>query len=304
MSGLKVSVTKICELCGGSFTAQKTTTRFCSHACSAKAYKEAKREVAIKSVKRETSIIEVERPVSHLKEKEYFNVAETALLLGVSKQTVYNMIYSGVLKAAQITVRLSIISKKDIDNMLESNSEYRARPKRDSQPITEFYTIAEIKEKFGVKEAWIFKIVKEKRIPKVLRKGKSYISKSHIDNHFAKHAPDQSIEQWYTPTEIQEKFSMSLNAIYSFVYENAIPKKKEGRNVFYSKKHFDIAKGAEKPLEPKYYSVEEAMQKFGVTRDALYNQIKTNKIPKIKEGRYIKISKPELDNLYEEPIIL
>jgi len=41
------------------------------------------------------------------------------------------------------------------------------------------------------------------------------------------------------------------------------------------------------------------MQKYNLTRDSLYHYIKYHKIPKIKEGRYIKISKPELDKLFE-----
>ena len=36
---------------------------------------------------------------------------------------------------------------------------------------------------------------------------------------------------------------MTLSAIYTFVSKNAIPKKKEGIMVYYSKKHVDIAKG-------------------------------------------------------------
>lgn len=294
---------KVCEWCGETFTAKKSSTAYCSHKCNGQAYKAKKRKQSVLNVESETMNKKVALELGDVVDKEFLTPTMTATLLGIGRATVYRYLHDNELKSYQLKGK-TLIRRSDIEAMFDNAAQYRARPKRDSKPITEFYTIAEIKEKFGVKEAWIFKIVKEKRIPKVLRKGKSYISKSHIDNHFAKHAPDQSIEQWYTPTEIQEKFSMSLNAIYSFVYENAIPKKKEGRNVFYSKKHFDIAKGAEKPLEPQYYSVEEAMQKFGVTRDALYNQIKTNKIPKIREGRYIKISKPELDNLYEEPIIL
>lgn len=96
---------------------------------------------------------------------------------------------------------------------------------------------------------------------------------------------------------------MSLNAIYSFVYKNAIPKKKVGITVYYSKKHFDIAKGIRQAEEPQYYTVQEAMEKFKITRDQLYHYTKYHQIPKIKKGKYTLISKPELDNLFEDPII-
>lgn len=80
-------------------------------------------------------------------------------------------------------------------------------------------------------------------------------------------------------------------------------KKKVGITVYYSKKHFDIAKGIRQAEEPQYYTVQEAMEKFKITRDQLYHYTKYHQIPKIKKGKYTLISKPELDNLFEDPII-
>ena len=80
-------------------------------------------------------------------------------------------------------------------------------------------------------------------------------SKKHIDDYFAKKAPDPEIKEWYSTQDMQEKFGMTLTAIYSFVSKNAIPKKKVGIMVYYSKKHVDIAKGLIAPKEPKYYTM-------------------------------------------------
>ena len=55
---------------------------------------------------------------------------------------------------------------------------------------------------------------------------------------------------------------------------------------------------------PEYYTVEEAMAKYNLTRDTLYHHIRYNNVPKIKDGRYIKISKPELDAIFEQPITI
>ena len=49
--------------------------------------------------------------------------------------------------------------------------------------------------------------------------------------------------------------------------------------------------------QPEYYTVEEAISKYSISRDALYQYIKRYNIPTNKEGKYIKISKPELDGL-------
>lgn len=303
MANSTITMKKICECCGKEFIAQKQSTRYCSHQCNSKAYKINKRIEAKRNVEAASQKIIIEKSVQDLKDKEYLSVIEVALLFGLCKQTIYNMIHSGKLKAVQITDRLSIIRKKDIEDMFDNASTYRARPKKIDEPITEFYTMAEIKEKYKVKEVWVYKIVKEKKIPKILRRGKSYFSKKHIDNYFAKKAPDTSITEWYSVEDIQNKYNLTVSAIYTFVSENQIPKKKEGRTVFYSQKHFDIAKGYKQPEEQQYYTVEEATAKFGISRDALYYYVKSHNISKIKEGRYVKLSKPELDNLFENPII-
>lgn len=103
-------------------------------------------------------------------------------------------------------------------------------------------------------------MAKKNKIPKTFNRGKTYWSKKHVDAYFSSKAPDADITEWYSVQEVQDKFQMSLNAIYSFVYKNAIPKKKVGITVYYSKKHFDIAKGIRQAEEPKYYTVREAME--------------------------------------------
>jgi hypothetical protein len=102
---------------------------------------------------------------------------------------------------------------------------------------------------------------------------------------------------------MQEKFSMTLSAIYTFAHKNAIPKKKEGIMVYFSKKHVDIAKGIAKPEETMYYTVAEAMEKFNLTRDQLYHYVKWHHVSKVKKGKYTFISRTELDKLLAPPKI-
>ena len=100
----------------------------------------------------------------------------------------------------------------------------------------------------------------------------------------------------------RKKFGMTTSAIYSFVSRFAIPKKKIKRQVFYSKKHVDIAKDLAK-AEPEYYTTAEAMEKYNLTRDQLYHYVKWHHISKVQEGKYIKISRKELDDLLAPPSI-
>lgn len=102
---------------------------------------------------------------------------------------------------------------------------------------------------------------------------------------------------------MRQKFGMTSSAVYSLVYTYKIPKKKIRNEVFYSKRHVDAAKGLAVPAEPEYYTSAEAMERYGLTRDQLYHYLKWHKIPKVQEGRYLKISKKELDALFAPPVL-
>ena len=302
MATSSIRITKICQWCGVEFEAQKVSTKYCSHRCANLAYKQAVRDKRVKQAEAETLSIKLEKPIENVKDKEYLSFAQAGKLLGLSRQAVYNMVKAGNLKASKISSRLSFIRRVDIDAMLENRPYMTLHPK-DTVPITDFYTIAEIKEKFGVKESWIYEIAKEHNIPRTFNRGRTYWSKKHIDSYFAKKAPDASITEWYSVAELQEKFGMTLSAIYTFVYKNVIPKRKEGKMVYYSKKHFDIAKGIATPEEPQYYTIPEAMEKYNLTRDQLYHYVKYHNITRIKVGKYTKILRSELDKFFEPPKI-
>ena len=302
MATSSIRIKKICQWCGAEFEAQKVSTKYCSHRCANLAYKQATREKRVKQVEAETHFIKSEKPKENVKDKEYLSIAQASVLLGLSLQAVYKMIYAGHLAAYKLSSRLSFVKRVDIDKMLNANP-YVKKNRSKGEDITEFYTTAEIKEKYGVKESWIFKVAKENNIPKTFSRGKTYWSKKHIDAYFEKKAPNPDITEWYSVAEIQEKFRMTLSAIYSFVSKNVIPKKKVGITVCYSKKHFDIAKGLVTPEEPKYYTIPEAMEKFNLTRDQLYHYVKYHNITRIKDGKYTTISKPELDEFLAPPQI-
>lgn len=302
MATSKMKIKKVCEWCGTTFYAQKLTTRFCSHRCNNLAYKETIRQKRIQEVENKVQTIISEQPISEFKDKEYLSFKEAATLLGLSKQAIYKMVYVGKLQAFRISSRLSFIRKGDIDRMLEARPYERLQPK-ETIPITDFYTTAEVKEKYHVNESWIFVIAKKHNIPRTFNRGKTYWSKKHIDAYFAKKAPNPDITEWYSTQDMQDKFGMTLSAIYNFASKNAIPKKKEGIMVYYSKKHVDIAKGISQPEETLYYTVAEAMEKFNLTRDQLYHYVKWHHISKVKKGKYTFINRAELDKLLAPPKI-
>ena len=298
MASSNIKIKRVCEWCGNEFYAQKTTTRYCCKKCNERAYK---RNLRINQVKSEEAR-SAEQSIQPIKDKDYIDTLEASRLLGTSRMSIYNLIYTGKLKAAKLSSRMTFVKRADIDTMLDSHP-YLKIPRKKKEEITEFYTTKEIMEKYGVSESWIFKVGKEKDIPKIFRMGKTYWSKSHIDKFIISNKTDESITEWYSVAELMEKFNMTQTAVYSFVHERNIPKKKVKREVYYSKKHVDIAKGIAEPEKVEYYTIPEAMDKFHMTRDQLYYYVKTFNVPKVKEGKFTKIAKKELDKVFSEPII-
>ena len=294
-----IDIQKKCEWCGKLFIAHKTSTRCCSHRCANLAYKERTRQ---KRVSEFQTMVNQQIEKEDCIDKDFFTPSEAAKYIGISRATFYRYLETNLIKSVQLK-RKTIIRKRDIEALFDNASPYKKHLPRSKQSITDFYTIAEIKEKFGVKESWIYEIAKEHNIPRTFNRGRTYWSKKHIDSYFAKKAPDASITEWYSVAELQEKFGMTLSAIYTFVYKNVIPKRKEGKMVYYSKKHFDIAKGIATPEEPKYYTIPEAMEKYNLTRDQLYHYVKYHNITRIKVGKYTNILRSELDKFFEPPKI-
>lgn len=293
-----IRIEKTCEWCGKQFTAQTTVTRFCSKRCSEHAYKERLRQQKIQMAKAMPS-----PKNSELKEKDYLTVAEAGQILGMTRQGVYKLIHRGSLTASKLSTRLTLIKRTSIDAMLDG-SPYTKRETNEQKTISEFYTRAEIREKFGVKNSWIYKVVAENNVPKTILRGKAYFSKSHIDRLFSPRKENPEITEWYSVEDIQNKYGMTLSAIYSLVSKIGIPKRKEGPKVYYSKYHFDVAKGAKSAEDVEFISVPEAMEKYSLARDQLYHYVKTYKITKLQCGKYVKLNAKELEALFNPEIQL
>lgn len=299
-----IKIERICEWCGNRFMAQTTVTRFCSKRCSEHSYKERMRQKKMALSNQETNQCNPDRKS---RDKDFLTPTETAQYLGVCRTYIYDSINRGKIKVTRIG-RKTLISKTDIQAMFDflspKESELIETTENKAKSISEFYTRAEIREKFGVKDSWIYKVVAENNVPKTILRGKAYFSKSHIDRLFSARKENPEITEWYSVEDIQNKYGMTLSAIYTLVSKIGIPKRKEGPKVYYSKYHFDVAKGAKSAEDVEFISVADAMEKYSLTRDQLYHYVKTYKITKLRCGKYIKLNAKELEALFNPEIRL
>lgn len=287
-----MEVRKICQWCGKPFIAKKTTTCYCSHQCSNLGYKERIRER-----KRELKKMqELLQPKQASEGQDFFSFAQAAKLMGVTRQYIYKLVKENKLRASRISGKKSLIRRADIELMLKTKPYESVRPK-DNVDITEYYTAEQIAEKYKVNTKWVWTYTREHDVPKVKIRQFNYYSKKHIDAAFAKYKTDDALTEWYTPEEIEKKYGMTRVAIRSHVYRNNIPSKKEHGQIFYSKLHFDLSKQTTEKDSSEYYTVQEAMKKYNLTRDSVYGILQFHEIKREKKGRFVRFLKVEFDHI-------
>ena len=287
-----MEVRKICQWCGKPFIAKKTTTCYCSHQCANLGYKERMRERR-RQLKKMQDLLQ---PKQAAEGQDFFSFAQTAKLMGVTRQYVYKLVKESKLRASRISAKKSIIRRADIELMLKTKP-YERIVLKDDFDMNEYYTAEQIAEKYKVNAKWVWTYTRKHDVPKVRIRQFNYYSKKHIDAAFAKYEVDNNLTEWYTPEEIQEKYGMTRVAIRSQVYRNNIPSKKEHGQIFYSKLHFDLSKTQEQDNSEEYYTVKEAMDKFHLTRDSVYNLLQFHEIRREKKGRFVRFLRIEFDKI-------
>jgi excisionase family DNA binding protein len=114
-----IRVERICKHCNSEFTARTTVTQYCGDRCAKQAYKARLKQAKIDYSEAETKAIRNE-PVAEIKAKEFLSIAETCVLLGLSRRTVFRLLQSGRLPAAKFG-RRTIIKRASIEALFASD---------------------------------------------------------------------------------------------------------------------------------------------------------------------------------------
>ena len=198
-----IQIKRICQYCGKEFIAKTTKTAYCSHSCNSLAYKAKIKAGKIKQSNNETSQIRVSndiRPgktksIENLKDREYLTVKEVSMLINCSRQNVYKLIKSGKLKATNLLIKKTLVRRSDIDKLFSNDSGIELIPQQQKidlqkweqagfYKITDCYTLAEIKNKYGISESAIYSIIRRENIPTIKKGWFVYVPKNLIDDIF------------------------------------------------------------------------------------------------------------------------
>ena len=242
---LKHPIKKRCEYCGKDFPASNRTVRYCSHACNSKAYRLAQQNKVAALTATLVKPQRQQRTKSNIVDRPYINVAEAAVLIGVCRQTVYNLLQNGRFHAARLSSRLTLISRQSVDDFILSNTPYERRSVKEYKQIDDWYTLDEITAKYGIKRHQIRNIVNSVGISEKKEGTRTLIAKNKLDSYFRKHGFDHSIlnlAEWYTAEEIQKQYTMTETAVRILVSRYKIPKMRRDGKKYYSKQHIDRLK--------------------------------------------------------------
>lgn len=302
----------VCQWCGNTFTAQKSNTRYCSKRCADLANKQRMREMTQAIVDGNNEIKKSKMPHS----EEVMTPVLLAEYLGVCRNTVYNYLQRGMFPSIKAKGK-TFVRRTDVDKVFDSAPPYQKQAPKDaavsdspanassgsikggkSANDERYTTVKEVAERYDLSLAGTDKILKESGITVIKHKGKHYYYLHEVEVLFRKREADNhpEISEWYTSAEIQEKFKLKAATIWDIASSYGIPTKRVHRVTYYSKIHFDMARGIKPPETELWYTVPEAMEKFHQSRDQVYSVLRYNNIHRVQVGRIVKFRRSEYDN--------
>lgn len=323
----------ICQWCGATFTAQKSNTKYCSKRCADQANKDRIRNMAKTLVDSQN---EIQMKALDKCAKENVEILSPILLglyLGVSRTTSYDYISRGIIPALKIRGK-TFVRRSDVDKLFDSAPPYRNRNhdgKRKEEAAPQelmapddgsikggselkggknvngerYTTVKDVAERYGLSLSGTDKILKESGLTIIRHKGKNYYYLNEVESLFRKRQAEShpEISEWYTCAEIQEKYQLKPASIYDIASTFRIPTKKVHNVTYYSKVHFDMSRGIKPADSEMWYTVQEAMEKYGQTRDQVYNVLRYNNIQRVQVGRNVKFRRCDYDEAMKFSVI-
>ena len=90
-----IEIQKKCIYCQREYIAKTNSTKYCSHRCNQKHYKEVKRQEKL-----QPAIVTPIDDVADSKD-EFLTITKSAILIGVSDRTIFRLIARGIIKTVK-----------------------------------------------------------------------------------------------------------------------------------------------------------------------------------------------------------
>lgn len=200
--------------------------------------------------------------------------------------------------------------RKREENIGKSNLETAKMAQTIQKPIEQlnakvYLSVGEATQLMGISKNTLYRLIKRAEL-KIGKFGNhTVIKRTDIDLLFEKEfsmpAPIEKapITEFYTIKEAEAKFDVKYGFLNNLIKRLKIPKTSHNGITYISKTHIDKyfnSKADEVASITEWYSVAEIQQKYSFTPDQIYGKVYDYNIPKLRLGRYVKISKLHFDD--------
>ena len=175
-----IRIEKTCEYCGENFVAKTTTTRYCSHRCNSRAYKQRKREEKIAAAKSHSPRSGKPTPTP-TEEKAYLTVVEAASLLGFSRRTMYRIVKEGGIPSVKLSQRGTRIRKADLELYMEAEAARQQEERKREMMMSSKYTLSQVRTIYGISDSALYQLLSRHDIPKQSHGKEVLVPKEAID---------------------------------------------------------------------------------------------------------------------------
>ncbi|MGF7039686.1 helix-turn-helix domain-containing protein [Mucilaginibacter lappiensis] len=178
------TIQRKCVHCKQTFNAKTTVTRFCGKLCNKRVNAVKQRNEKIEAENLQPVILSAQA-MQPLKNVEFLDTQKAALLLGVSRNFIYHLINTRKLVAYNLSVRRTIILKRDIEQLFQSRTLMAPLPKKQVSKMPamdDCYNMSELHEKFKISDAAIYNLIKRNSTDKFQVGRFTYVAKKNIDS--------------------------------------------------------------------------------------------------------------------------
>jgi len=163
-----------------------------------------------------------------------------------------------------------------------------------------YISAEKIAERYKLSRKWVHYLTRTKRVPRVQKGGFLFYNEKIVEEVFSRYESINTITEWYTCEDIEQKYNMTAVARRSFTHRHKIPTKKEYGITYYSKVHVDYAKNPGIQYADEYYTIEKIREIYHVGKNTVYNAIKYYKVPSLKDGIYSVYLKTAIDKIFKK----
>lgn len=280
---------RICQHCGKPFVPRTRAQYFCSPRCSSLAQDKSERD----RIKVGRAIEAQKQDQARLSDKQSLSISDAALLLNVSRPTIYRLIEEGKLSPIRLTKRTIRIPMEQLQTLRDPKTE-PINPDESS-----VIALSEALTRFGVTKAWLYEKAKRHGIKSVLVNGKAFFPKKDLERIFPpKSAYDR--KKWYTMDELEAAHDLSEKRVLTIIGQHKIPTQMVGRLRLVSRKEWDKARKTIGKLERYYICRQDALKYYHISNNTFIDKTKGLDLEFVNSGHFKYYKKKDLDALFKD----